>query len=175
MSGYLSVKEFAKRSGESEEMVRRALRNGKYLGAYKESDKAGWRIPFSYLDINNLDRNVDSKRNDSVNSASILGVDDEEMIILAYRIAFLSTPRIDMLDLLKSQGAKRALEIILTMRMNRKPINNPIGFVKNAIRDYYMPSDPVRKSPSEPKATTIMDAEKVSSKFKTSYYNWLDS
>lgn len=173
MDNYLSVKEFAKRIGKSEETVKRKLRNNTYPGAYKKSDKLGWQIPERYLNSSDQEKILTVPLEESLAHLSPSASNIERIIILAYQIAFLCEPSESILHRLKSCGLERALEIILTMRQSPNPIKNPEGFIQKAVVLGWKPNTLLEKRTKQKIQNTDENTMK-SNKPKIFLYDWLN-
>lgn len=162
LTEYLSVKEFARRLGKSEETIKRWIRSGKIANARKESDKKGWQIPEYCLHSNNQSEQQVLPVEEPVPSVS----DVERIISLAYQIAFLCEPSESILHRLKLCGLERAMEIILTMRQSPNTIKNPEGFISKAVVLGWGPNTLLRrqdKKKPEPSRSSL------------TLYNWLEN
>ncbi|MGG0720264.1 helix-turn-helix domain-containing protein [Robertmurraya massiliosenegalensis] len=172
---YLTVKEFAEKTGKSEETIKRYLRKGIYPDAYKANDKAGWRIPEMYLfPEKDLSKQLQLDFNAQVPSSNSTSENDEHIISLAYQIAFLAVPSDNILKRLKLCGVVRALEIILTMRQSPKPIKNAEGFIRKAIMMGWSPNGLHKNIPKfKQKSLEEKTTEQVSPS-AIPFYNWLE-
>ncbi|MGG3450375.1 helix-turn-helix domain-containing protein [Domibacillus aminovorans] len=138
---YLSVRDVSIRLGKSEETVKRWIRKGK-LSAKKNSDREGWLILESDLE------QITRKKQQLSSTPSVLlqqQVNEKELIALAFQGVTLLQPTQDILDVLSEVRLKRALEVLLVMRQSPKPVKNPLGFIRKAIRENWTPETiPVR-------------------------------
>ncbi|MGE6541218.1 helix-turn-helix domain-containing protein [Bacillus luti] len=169
MTEYLSVKEFANRLGKSEETIKRWIRSGKIVNARKESDKKGWQIPECCLHPNNQSEQQMLPMKEPVVVTPPSVSDVEQIISLAYQIAFLCEPSESILHRLKVCGLERAMEIILTMRQSPNTIRNPEGFISKAVVLGWGPNTLLRRQ--DKKKTEQSEP----SHSPLNLYNWLEN
>ncbi|MFP3126383.1 helix-turn-helix domain-containing protein [Ectobacillus funiculus] len=132
MPEYLSVKQVAEMYGKNEETIKRWCRKGKkFPGAFRKSDKEGWRIPVTDLENN---ENAPSEQPELVNGVSFSDDELKELIVLAYRVGTKTEPTEEFINILSFLGLKRSLELLLVMRLSPSEVNNHEGFLKKAIK-----------------------------------------
>lgn len=62
-------------------------------------------------------------------------MDKEDVLILAYQIATLTSPDPEVFELLLPLPLVRSLELLLLIRQSPKPVKSPINFLRRAIED----------------------------------------
>ena len=182
---FYTVKDVAKLMSKNEETIKRWLRDEKrkkelFPHAYKKSDKEGWKIP--EVDIQPLLNNTEYEKEDSPESdiaQEINYVNEKELIRLAYKAVTLTEPPELLVNALTLLGIKRTLECLLIMRQSPKPVKNPVGFIKAAIREGWThetvaPNIPDRKSNRLVELTQKDVVIKKEPSKELPFYNWLE-
>ncbi|WCK55913.1 helix-turn-helix domain-containing protein [Aneurinibacillus sp. Ricciae_BoGa-3] len=169
---YLTVRETAVKLTKSEETIKRRLRAGLFPNAYKRNDKEGWRIPESDLhDIiahSSFNQQLCYEKSEYKQST-------EEIVDLAYRIAMLAEPSKDEVTLLSVLDLKHALEILLIMRQSPKPVKNPLGFIKRAIKEGWSPiTQPKKIDRKRQNLEERLKFHSYSPSTPFPFYNWLE-
>lgn len=181
MTKVYSVKEVAEILGKHEETIKRWLRSGKLPNSFRNSDKEGWKIPESdLLNLNKVVVPVETIEKLEVEP----GVDETELVKLAYEAVNLTSPTDDILSVLSVIGIKRTLEILLIMQQSTIKVKNPDGFIKKAVRENWSPNSvPVKLPKKQNKRLYDLSQQDIINgnnsnnepyQRKVPFYNWLE-
>ncbi|MBT2721424.1 helix-turn-helix domain-containing protein [Bacillus sp. ISL-46] len=179
---FYTVKDVAKILGKSEETVKRWLRDEKkksalFPHANKNSDKEGWKIPLSDVEVlAAASEGYSGLKRYQENSNEIDDWDQEdikELVKLAYQAVTLTIPTEDIIDILSFVGIKRCLEILLIMQQNHKTIKSPKSYIRKAIAYGWSPSEPPALMKRAENIRSTSEKPKEESK-PIPFYNWLE-
>ncbi|MFF5399793.1 helix-turn-helix domain-containing protein [Peribacillus butanolivorans] len=190
----LTVSEVASRLGKSEETIKRWLRSGEqFPHAFKNSDVQGWRIPENDLTYMNFKqappvRSPIIKQSPSVSSNNVIHQEinkpTRDQVTLAYKVATLTSPTENMVELLSHVGTQRCLEILLVMQQSRLKVRNVEGFIKKAIRENWIPDSVPIKLPrnqskklyelTQDEFLQIANKKENPAPSNVPFYNWLE-
>ncbi len=134
---YFSVTQVAAQLGKSEETIKRWLRSGKrFPNAFKISDTEGWRIPAGDLLVGQAKSPPHQEQLTTDNLTPDYSPQDNltELVTLAYQAVTLTYPTEEIVNLLREQGLRRSLQILLTMNQSKNKVKSPVGFIRACIK-----------------------------------------